>query len=342
VALLVACSHAWEIGMEVDRKVGNTETVQVVQAGGPGTFSDFLTSLKGSFSRAVAMWKAKLGGQAEGGSTLDITFKDCGDSSYKAKVTDVTPHTLTLGTMATITGTGTLSEDISDGTFDMKMTGVMGVTLLSCNGDASKSQSCDIKAPIIGKLGSVGFQGVTFPIKAGTLSGVPKVEINLPSKLPSVGESTTTTLNVATKSGDKVICVEIMTKPSAKAAPQPTLTSTGSCDSYSTQSKCDGDSSCTWCKCAAVPSKCYSKADAKKLPPGVFACDSLRTTTKAPDAGLFQQMRQRVRDMHPMFLCAFAGLCFTIALLAGIRYRRRRAALAAAYTLYNEGSQMQV
>merc|ERR1719183_2073035 len=48
----------------------------------------------------------------------------------------------------------------------------------------------------------------------------------------------------------------------------------GSCD-MADQASCDKDSSCTWCKCAAVPSKCYTKADAKKLPPGVFACDSV-------------------------------------------------------------------
>ena len=28
------------------------------------------------------------------------------------------------------------------------------------------------------------------------------------------------------------------------------------------------------CKSAAVPSKCYSKAEAAKLPPGVFQCDT--------------------------------------------------------------------
>merc|ERR1711966_147459 len=46
------------------------------------------------------------------------------------------------------------------------------------------------------------------------------------------------------------------------------------CDGLSSQSACDAASDCSWCKCAAVPSKCYSKEDAKKLPPGVFSCDS--------------------------------------------------------------------
>jgi C1A family cysteine protease len=36
---------------------------------------------------------------------------------------------------------------------------------------------------------------------------------------------------------------------------------------------CDADSACTWCKCAALPSQCWTLADAKKLPAGVYACD---------------------------------------------------------------------
>ena len=42
---------------------------------------------------------------------------------------------------------------------------------------------------------------------------------------------------------------------------------------YSTEAACDKDAKCTWCKSAAVPSSCNTLADAKTLPPGVFACD---------------------------------------------------------------------
>ena len=49
----------------------------------------------------------------------------------------------------------------------------------------------------------------------------------------------------------------------------------------STVTDCNGlekqsclSSSCLWCECAAVPSSCYTKEDAKGLPPGVFTCDS--------------------------------------------------------------------
>jgi cathepsin X len=40
------------------------------------------------------------------------------------------------------------------------------------------------------------------------------------------------------------------------------------------QKACNADPACTWCKSGAVPPSCYAVADAKKLPPAVFICDS--------------------------------------------------------------------
>lgn len=31
---------------------------------------------------------------------------------------------------------------------------------------------------------------------------------------------------------------------------------------------------CVWCKSAAVPSACFTKEQAQRLPPGVFQCDA--------------------------------------------------------------------
>jgi len=41
---------------------------------------------------------------------------------------------------------------------------------------------------------------------------------------------------------------------------------------HSTEDDCKTDDKCTWCKCAAVPSSCFTKENAKKLPPAVFTC----------------------------------------------------------------------
>jgi len=56
-----------------------------------------------------------------------------------------------------------------------------------------------------------------------------------------------------------------------------TLTTTDAC-AETTQSACDAASGCTWCKCAALPSKCWTKEDAAKLPAGVYVCDSTKPT----------------------------------------------------------------
>mmetsp|Transcript_17843 Transcript_17843/g.21674 ORF Transcript_17843/g.21674 Transcript_17843/m.21674 type:complete len:550 (-) Transcript_17843:123-1772(-) len=52
------------------------------------------------------------------------------------------------------------------------------------------------------------------------------------------------------------------------------------CEDLSDPSSCDNESGCTWCKSAAVPSKCYNKADASRLPPGVFMCDKSQSSGK--------------------------------------------------------------
>jgi len=41
------------------------------------------------------------------------------------------------------------------------------------------------------------------------------------------------------------------------------------------QDSCDGADACTWCKSAAVASRCYDVNDAKSLPASIFACDKL-------------------------------------------------------------------
>eukprot|EP00469_Lotharella_globosa_P009003 CAMPEP_0167771556 /NCGR_PEP_ID=MMETSP0111_2-20121227/348_1 /TAXON_ID=91324 /ORGANISM="Lotharella globosa, Strain CCCM811" /LENGTH=236 /DNA_ID=CAMNT_0007660931 /DNA_START=41 /DNA_END=751 /DNA_ORIENTATION=- len=49
---------------------------------------------------------------------------------------------------------------------------------------------------------------------------------------------------------------------------------------YSDEASCMKDPVCTWCKSAAVPSSCLEKENAKKLPPGVFQCESLVSVTE--------------------------------------------------------------
>lgn len=56
------------------------------------------------------------------------------------------------------------------------------------------------------------------------------------------------------------------------------------CNSIKTPTQCNAMSNCTWCLCKALPSSCFSLAQAKKLPPGVFKCN--KTTTQDDGEGL--------------------------------------------------------
>jgi hypothetical protein len=144
---------------------------------------------------------------------LAVSFHVCGDASTDVAVKDVTPKTIAAGSTTTITGSGSLKKDLTGATYTMTMTGALSTVLVKdCSGDAAQAQTCDIVAPLLGKVGSLAYQPVTFPIKAGDISGIPKVAVTLKPGLPASLETTTTTLKVTASNGDKAICVQIMTK----------------------------------------------------------------------------------------------------------------------------------
>ena len=64
------------------------------------------------------------------------------------------------------------------------------------------------------------------------------------------------------------------------------------------------------CKSAAVPSKCYSKAEAAKLRPGVFQCDAATTTDAA--AAVTAAAADRPQVPHPARHAAPLGPAFPV------------------------------
>ena len=46
--------------------------------------------------------------------------------------------------------------------------------------------------------------------------------------------------------------------------------------SITSQDECDSQDACTWCKSAAVASRCYDVADAQALPSSIFDCDKVK------------------------------------------------------------------
>merc|ERR1719221_267000 len=59
-------------------------------------------------------------------SQLSLTWSDCGAGATRAKITDFTPSSLTLGKKTTMTGTGQLDEAVTGATFYLVMDGAIG------------------------------------------------------------------------------------------------------------------------------------------------------------------------------------------------------------------------
>merc|ERR1712072_806051 len=141
-----------------------------------------------------------------------MAWKDCGDSSTKAKITGFTPASIMLGQTTTMTGTGDLSEDATGATFDVTMTGSIG-QLLHCSGDASSSKTCHL--PL--NVGSLTFDAMTFPIAAGQVPV--SVDLSLSSLLPATLATTKTVAKATAQSGEALFCMEIDSAPEMEVHP---------------------------------------------------------------------------------------------------------------------------
>merc|ERR1712159_206694 len=143
------------------------------------------------------------------GGRLQLSYKDCGSASAHAKITGLTPSTAAIGRKVTITGTGSLDEDITDGTFSMQTGFSQGVPLLECQGDASRGKKC--RFPLMS--GSLAFEGVNFPLQAGPQDI--NVDLYLSPLLPAGLIKTTTEVTAVSKSGEKIFCMKVITGKSA-------------------------------------------------------------------------------------------------------------------------------
>merc|ERR1712178_48788 len=137
---------------------------------------------------------------------LSLTWKDCGGPNTKAKITGFSPNSITLGQKTTVTGTGELSEAVEGANFDLSMTGAIG-QLLHCSGDASVSKTC--RLPL--GSGSITFEGMKFPISAGTVPV--NVDLALSAALPGALTKTKTIAKATAKNRDELFCMEIDSAP---------------------------------------------------------------------------------------------------------------------------------
>merc|ERR1712203_99653 len=138
------------------------------------------------------------------GGTLAITWEDCGDASTHAKVTDVQPTTVTIGTTETIQGTGTVDEDITAVHFVATIKAA-GIKIASCEGDASADIVCNM--PL--NAGKITVKQLPLPIAAGPIT-VP-AEISTASVIPAGLAKIDAELRATEQNGEDVVCMNIHT-----------------------------------------------------------------------------------------------------------------------------------
>merc|ERR1711981_886941 len=167
--------------------------------------SSVLASMKVVFAASLLV-------SVDAAKQLSLNWKDCGDSSTKAKITGFTPASITEGKTNKLTGTGDLSEVVTGATFDVTMTGAIG-QLLHCSGDASASKTCHL--PL--NVGSLTFDALHFPIAAGKVPV--SVDLSLSSLLPATLATTKTVAKATAKSGASLFCMEIDSAPAVDVHP---------------------------------------------------------------------------------------------------------------------------
>jgi len=176
-------------------------------------------------------------------STLAITWSDCGGKH--ATVTDVQPATIDMGSTETVTGTGTVDEDVSAAQVTATIS-AFGVKLTSCSGDGTKDIECDLPLG----AGKIVVKALSYPIKAGTVTIA--AEVTSAASLPSSLAKIDAHMTGVDQNGEDLICLDLHTAAEETVAAMPDCSTTAcgtlcscvesKCSSY--YSSCAGDSQC--------------------------------------------------------------------------------------------------
>merc|ERR1712070_830925 len=113
--------------------------------------------------------------KAEVAATLAVSWEDCG--AKHATVTDMQPSAIHTGATETITGTGTVDEDVTSAHFTATVS-ALGAKLTECSGDATSDIVCQLPMGV----GSITVKAVSYPLAKGTVS-IP-VEVTTSSIIP--------------------------------------------------------------------------------------------------------------------------------------------------------------
>merc|ERR1711967_78068 len=119
-------------------------------------------------------------------------------------VTDVSPSTIHGGATETITGTGTLDEEVTSAQFTATLS-ALGTKLTDCSGDATTDIVCNLPLGV----GKITVKALTFPIAKGTVS-IP-VEVQTSSLIPASLAKVDVHVTAVDQKGESVICLDVHT-----------------------------------------------------------------------------------------------------------------------------------
>merc|ERR1712166_332023 len=145
---------------------------------------------------------------AAAASELSLTWSDCG--AKHAKTTDVSPASLTLGKETAITGTGTVDEEISGGTYDMELKAGGGLIDSHFTGNNCEAKSFNLPLG----LGKLPWDGIACPLATGTVSI--GFHVTLSASLPPSLATSDIALRANDQDSEQVLCVDLHLAPPAE------------------------------------------------------------------------------------------------------------------------------
>merc|ERR1712070_1019015 len=152
-----------------------------------------------------------MGMEAQVAATLAVTWEDCG--AKHATVDALSPTSIHTGATETITGAGTVDEDVTSAQFTATVS-ALGAQLSSCDGDGTKDITCDLPMGV----GSITVKALSFPLPKGTVS-IP-VEVKTSSIIPPSLANVDVHIEATEQNAESVICLDVHTSAS-KEEPAP-------------------------------------------------------------------------------------------------------------------------
>jgi cathepsin F len=135
-------------------------------------------------------------------ATLAVTYEDCG--AKHASVTDLQPTSIHTGRTETVTGTGTVDEDVTSAHFTATVK-ALGATLSTCDGDGTTDIVCNLPMGV----GKITVKALSFPIPQGTVS-IP-VEVKTSVLIPASLANVDVHIEATEQNSESVICLDVHT-----------------------------------------------------------------------------------------------------------------------------------